>query len=106
VSAAGAEGGAFTLGDATLDVRDGVPRLADGTLAGSTLRLDAALSNFASDAELGLRDAVHAATFVPARLLGLDRKGRIAVGCDADLAVLDARGRVQLTVVRGTVARA
>jgi N-acetylglucosamine-6-phosphate deacetylase len=53
---------------------------------------------------VSLRDAVQAASLVPARLLGLARKGRIASGADADLVVLDREGSVVLTLVRGEVA--
>jgi len=40
-------------------------------------------------------------TVNPARLYRLERKGRIAVGCDADLAVLDESGPPVLLMVRG-----
>jgi len=46
---------------------------------------------------------VQAATLVPARLLGLERKAPLALGGDADLVVFDREGRVVLTVVRGTI---
>jgi len=104
VSAAGMERGSYTLGAETIDLRDGAPRLPDGTLAGSVLRPDRAVRNFAVDAEVTVREAVRAATLVPARLLGLARTGRIAVGCDADLMVLDRDGRIGLTVARGAIA--
>jgi N-acetylglucosamine-6-phosphate deacetylase len=51
-----------------------------------------------------LREAVQAASLVPARVLGLTHKGRIAPGADADLVVLDRDGSVILTLVRGEVA--
>ena len=76
----------------------------DGTLAGSVLRLNRAVRNFAADTEVSVREVVQAATLVPARLLGLARKGRIAVGCDADLMVLDRDDRIGLTVARGAIA--
>jgi N-acetylglucosamine-6-phosphate deacetylase len=37
----------------------------------------------------------------PARILGTARKGRIAEGCDADFAILDAAGTVVQTWARG-----
>jgi len=80
-----------------------VPRLPDGTLAGSVLRMNRAVRNFADAAEVGLREAVQSATLVPARLLGLARKGQIVEGCDADLVVLDREGAVFLTLVAGHV---
>ncbi len=104
ISAAGMERGSFSLGGRGIEVRDGVPRLPDGTIAGSVLQMDRAVRNFASAAEIGLRDAVHSATAVPARLLRLARKGQIAPGYDADLAVLGRDGSVVLTLVGAQVA--
>ena len=104
ISAAGMGRGSFTLGAQTVDVKDGVPRLADGTLAGSVLQLHRAVHNFAAAAGVSRRDAVQAASLTPARLLGLHRrKGRIAPGMDADLVVLGRDGDVRLTIARGRV---
>jgi N-acetylglucosamine-6-phosphate deacetylase len=104
MSAAGMERGTFTLGSQPVEVREGVPRLGDGTLAGSVLQMARGVLNFAEAADVPLREAAQAASAAPARLLGLPRKGRIAPGCDADLVVLDREGRVVLTLVRGEVA--
>ena len=104
ISAGGMERGTFTLGPQTVEVREGVPRLADGTLAGSVLQMVRAVQNFAEAAEFPLREAVHAASATPARLLGLIHKGRIAPEWDADLVVLDRDGRVGLTLVAGEIA--
>jgi N-acetylglucosamine-6-phosphate deacetylase len=41
------------------------------------------------------------ASEVPARLLGLRSKGRLAVGCDADLVLLDDALRVRATFREG-----
>jgi N-acetylglucosamine-6-phosphate deacetylase len=41
------------------------------------------------------------ATQTPAAVLGRARKGRVAVGCDADIVVLADDFSVQLTMVRG-----
>jgi N-acetylglucosamine-6-phosphate deacetylase len=105
IAAAGMGRGSFTLGAQTVDVKDGVPRLADGTLAGSVLQLHRAVSNFAAAAGVSRRDAVQAASRTPARLLGVHRrKGSIAAGMDADLVVLSRDGDVQLAVARGRIA--
>ncbi len=104
VSAAGMERGTFSLGPQTVEVREGVARLKDGSLAGSVLQMARAILNFAEAADVPLREAVQAASAVPARLLGLARKGRIAPGCDADLVVLDREGRVALTLIGGQIA--
>jgi N-acetylglucosamine-6-phosphate deacetylase len=105
ISAAGMGRGSFTLGAQTVEVKDGVPRLADGTLAGSVLQMHRAVSNFAAAAGVSRRDAVQAASLTPAKLLGLQRrKGRIAPGADADLVVLGRDGEVLLTIARGEIA--
>ena len=104
ISAAGMGRGNFSLGSQTVEVRDGVPRLADGTLAGSVLAMVRGVYNFARAASVTLREAVQAASLTPARLLGLAHKGRIAPGADADLVVLDRDGSIALTLVRGEVA--
>jgi N-acetylglucosamine-6-phosphate deacetylase len=59
----------------------------DMTLAGSALTMDEAVRTFARLTGAPIEQAVHMATAVPARLLGLQNKGRIAPGADADLAL-------------------
>jgi N-acetylglucosamine-6-phosphate deacetylase len=104
ISAAGMGRGSFTLGGQPVDVHDGIPRLPDGTIAGSVLAMVHAVFNLSRAASLSLRDAVQAASLVPARVLGLGGKGRIAPGADADLVVLGREGSVTLTLVSGDVA--
>jgi N-acetylglucosamine-6-phosphate deacetylase len=104
MAAAGMGRGSFTLGPQTVDVKDGGPRLSDGSLAGSVLQMFRAVRNFADAAGVPLRDAVQPASLVPARLLGIARKGRIARDCDADLVALDRDGGVVLTMVGGEIA--
>jgi len=67
---------------------DGVPRLPDGTLVGSTLTLDGAIRNVVG---LGIpvERAIEMATTVPADVLGLGDRGRLAPGGHADLVALD-----------------
>jgi N-acetylglucosamine-6-phosphate deacetylase len=104
IAAAGMGRGTFTLGAQVVEVRDGVPRLPDGTLAGSVLGMIRGVHNFAGAASVPLREAVQAASLVPAKLLGLSHKGRIARGSDADLVILDREGSVVVTMVAGEVA--
>jgi N-acetylglucosamine-6-phosphate deacetylase len=74
-------------------VLDGIIRLEeDGRLAGSSLSLDRAVYTMVSQAGIPLCEAVRMASLNPARVLGLeDRKGSIAAGKDADLALFDER---------------
>jgi N-acetylglucosamine-6-phosphate deacetylase len=76
ISAAGAPDGRYELGGLAVDVADGAARLATddpahpGSLAGSTLTMDAAVRN-AVACGWSLERAVHAAATHPARVLGL-----------------------------------
>ena len=78
------------------------PRLPDGTLAGSVLRMDQAVRNVV---RLGIpmRDAVRMASTVPAALLGRRDLGRIAAGARADFVLFDRRLRVRVVLVDGVV---
>jgi N-acetylglucosamine-6-phosphate deacetylase len=67
----------------------GPPRLHDGTLAGSVLTMDGAVSNAVQHGAVSLADAVQAASTTPARLLGLRDRGAIARGMRADLVTLE-----------------
>jgi len=102
MDAAGFGDGLYDLGPLRVEVREGVARLVeDGTIAGSTLTLDAAFRRAVTVDDLPLTDAVRAISTNPARLLGLaDRIGTLEPGKDADLVVLDASYGV-VGVMRG-----
>jgi N-acetylglucosamine-6-phosphate deacetylase len=76
------------------------PTRPDGTLAGSSLRLDAAVDN-AIACGVAPEVALAAATRVPAGAIGLDDVGRIAAGARADLVWLDERWRTAATWIGG-----
>ncbi|MGN6089357.1 MAG: N-acetylglucosamine-6-phosphate deacetylase [Actinomycetales bacterium] len=88
MAAAAAADGSYTLGGLPVTVTDGVARLPDDTLAGSTLTLAEAVRQ-AVQAGVPLPAAVRAASSVPAQRLGLDAVGDLAAGCWADLVLLD-----------------
>ena len=103
VAAAGAPAGTYTLGGRTI-VSDGESaRLADGTLAGSTLTLDRAVRAMVALGGAQLEDALSMATAVPAARLGLADRGRLEVGRRADLVLWSADLQVASTVVGGSV---
>ncbi len=95
--------GMYTLGGAPVAVQEGIARDAEGALAGSTLTLERALANMMAATGEPLERILPMATRTPARCLGLANKGQIAVGRDADLAVLDAALGVEMTLVGGEV---
>jgi N-acetylglucosamine-6-phosphate deacetylase len=89
ISAAGMGSGEYALAGRGVSLEDGVPRLGDGTLAGSVLEMDEAVRNVVEYTGCTLPEAVAMASTTPARLVGAgDRKGRLAPGYDADLVAL------------------
>ncbi|GIH11480.1 N-acetylglucosamine-6-phosphate deacetylase [Rhizocola hellebori] len=98
MAAAGMPDGDYDLGGQAVVVAGGVARLQrDGSIAGSTLTMAAAVRQ-AVGAGLSMADVAMMAATTPARVLGLDK--RLAVGCDADLVLLDEELKVT-GVVRG-----
>ena len=99
-AAAGMPDGEYSLGRHKVQKCMGGVRLPDGTLAGSTLTLDQALRNLVG---LGLeieeasrRVSTHAADY-----MGLEDRGRLAVGAWADFVVMNRDLQLQRVVVEG-----
>lgn len=104
IAATGMPDGDYLLGVAPVHVREGRAVLAEahGTIAGSTLTMDAAARNAVRMLGVTVEQAVAMASANPARLLGLeDRKGAIVAGFDADLVLLDDELGVRGTMVAG-----
>lgn len=87
-------------GPVRLQMRDGAPRLADGTLAGSALTMDTAVRTCVA-AGIALEHACAAASANPARLVGLGDRGAIRVGARADLVALAADLQIEQVWVGG-----
>ncbi|TDV50688.1 N-acetylglucosamine-6-phosphate deacetylase [Actinophytocola oryzae] len=109
IAAAAAGDGTYDIGGLKVDVTDGVPTLVKedgeaggGSLAGSSLTMDAAFRNLVKSCGLGVLDAVAAASTRPAELLGLgDVTGRLAPGFAADVVLLDDALRPVSVMRRG-----
>lgn len=101
MEAAGMPDGEYELSGRTVRLRNGSVRLPDGTLAGSALTLDQAVRNGVTFLGLRLEEAVRMSSETPARILGLQSKGRITSGADADLTILSPEGIVEETIVAG-----
>ena len=94
--------GDYALGGQPVLVRRREARLADGTLAGSTLTLDRAVRHLVRLRGVPLHDAVYMATATPAAASGVGaRKGRLCPGYDADLALLDRELQPRGVVING-----
>jgi N-acetylglucosamine-6-phosphate deacetylase len=99
-AATGMPDGEYRLGSQHVTKCLGGVRLADGTLAGSTLTMDQALRNFVS-LGLPLADVSHRLSRHAADYLGLNERGRIADGAWADLVVFDRAMTLTATYVEG-----
>ena len=102
IQAAGLPDGRYKLGVNDVVVRDGDAVLADtGVRAGSTLTTGQALKNLVRFTGQSVERVLPLLTANPARLIGLEGKGWIAPGMDADLVVLDRALDVCATYVAG-----
>ena len=88
-AAAGMPDGEYRLGRHTVTKCLGGVRLADGTLAGSTLTMDQAFRNLVNELQRDLADASRRVSTNAADYLGLTDRGRLLPGAWADLVVLD-----------------
>lgn len=96
--------GEYPVDDRAIIVKNGVARLADGTLAGSTVTMDRALANFMKATSESLADIWQVSSLNAARTIGVDdRKGSLDVQKDADLVLVDDAMNVEMTVVEGRV---
>lgn len=90
MAAAGMGCGEYELAGREVTMREGVPRLDDGTLAGSVLTMDRAVRNVMDFTGCTLPEAIRMAAATPSTLMGAGRKGRLARGFDADVVALSA----------------
>ncbi|MCX8189066.1 MAG: N-acetylglucosamine-6-phosphate deacetylase [Nitrososphaeria archaeon] len=100
IAGAGLDDGTFKLGPMGIIVKDGISRLSDGTLAGSTLTMDKAVKN-AVKIGIPLIKVLEMATLTPCKAMMVEGKGYIREGNDADLIVLDKNLNVISTYIKG-----
>ncbi|MEB0139777.1 MULTISPECIES: N-acetylglucosamine-6-phosphate deacetylase [unclassified Undibacterium] len=99
-AATGMPDGPYMLGRQIVHKCLGGVRLADGTLAGSTLTMDQALRNLVAIG-LDLADASRRVSTNAADYLGLSQRGRLRVGAFADMVVLDSQLKLIAVYVEG-----
>lgn len=97
-------GCSYQLGGHDIEIgEDGLARLkGTDTIAGSTLNMNKGLKILVEKALVPLDAAINSCTLNPARCLGVDeRKGKLVVGYDADIVVLEDNYDVVQTYCRG-----
>ena len=100
--AGGMADGEYTLGGQPIFVQGIECRLADGTIAGSVLRLNAAVRNVKRYASLPMYQAVRLASLNAAESAGVSgAKGSLTPGKDADVILMDENCDVSAAFVRG-----
>lgn len=100
-AAAGMPDGEYRLGRHAVTKCLGAVRLADGTLAGSTLTMDQALRNLVDGLGLALQDASQRVSTNAADYLGIADRGCLARGAWGDVVVLDRDLQVREVLVEG-----
>ena len=100
-AATGMPDGEYRLGSHQVFKCLGGVRLADGTLAGSTLTLDQALRNLVDTLGLSILDASKRVSTHAADYLGVVERGRLAVDAWADVVVVDRDLTLQSIYIEG-----
>jgi N-acetylglucosamine-6-phosphate deacetylase len=104
ISATDMPDGRYSLGEDPVVVVEGVCRDSEGRLAGSTLTQEIAFRNFARWTGWLFEEVLLGLTLNPAKALGLERKGVLEPGADADIVVMDNDFHVMKTFVAGRLA--
>ena len=95
MSAAGSTDGTYQIANLEVSVKDGIARLtSNGTLAGSTLTMAKAFNHALNEIGISITEAVHAASTLPALILGRSDLGEIAVGKSGYLNHLAKNGEI------------
>jgi N-acetylglucosamine-6-phosphate deacetylase len=97
------DGTVFQMGDMTYDIHDGVAMLLDRTsFAGSSTLLNEMIVVLTQQVNLPLHEVVRMASLTPARVIGVDdRKGSLAAGKDADVAIFNDDFSAWRTMIDG-----
>ncbi len=102
IKPAGLPNGEHVLDGRIFLLDDGLIKLPSGVIAGSSVGLDKAVRNLVEKVGVSLPVAVQMATATPARVLGLESKGRLEPGFDADIVIMDESFNVIETMVEGS----
>lgn len=102
--AKGLPDGKYDLGGQEVEKIGKECRIANGALAGSVAEMDFVLRNLKNFTGCDMRDIVKMGSYNAARHLGLDQKGIIGIGKDADIVICDDEINIDTTICRGVIA--
>lgn len=102
--AGGMPDGEYSLGGQPIFLKGIQCLLADGTIAGSVLKLNEAVRNVLNNTDLCVAEVVAAASLNPANSIGMgDTKGSLEAGKDADIIIADKNFEIKKTIIQGEV---
>jgi len=100
--AGGMPDGEYDLGGQPIFLKGIECRLADGTIAGSVLKLNDAVKNVIAHTALPVNEVFHMASLNPATAIGCaDRLGSLEAGKDADIIIADENINIIKTIKKG-----
>ena len=104
IRAGGMHEGEYEFADQKVYMKEKKAYLEDGTLAGSTLTLNAAVKNIIETANAKITEAIRMASLNGAKVLNIENStGILAVGKNADVIVLDNEYEVEMTIINGKI---
>ena len=102
VRAGGMPDGEYELGGQPIFLKGIECRLADGTIAGSVLKLNSAVYNVMKNTTLPINEIFNMASLNPATSIHVaDRKGSLETGKDADIIIADENINIIRTIKGG-----
>jgi N-acetylglucosamine-6-phosphate deacetylase len=101
IKPAGLPDGDYIFEGRKYHLNDGLIKLSSGVIAGSSICLDDAIRNMVEKVGVKIPDAIQMATDTPAKALGLQDKGRLETGYDADIVVMDQSFHIHETIIKG-----
>jgi N-acetylglucosamine-6-phosphate deacetylase len=102
VRAGGMPDGEYDLGGQPIFLKGIECRLADGTIAGSVLRLNCAVKNVLDHTAIPVYEVFNMASLNPATSIGCqDRIGSLEAGKDADIIIADENINIVRTIKKG-----
>jgi len=101
--AGGMPDGEYDLGGQPIFLKGIECRLADGTIAGSVLKLNSAVKNVLDHTDLPVNEVFKMASLNPAKAIRCDNRiGSLEEGKDADIIIADENINIIRTIKKGT----